>query len=161
MDKAIASGRFRSDLFHRLNEFVIQVPTLEDCSEDISLFACHFLQMANREMNKNVIGFDEKTLELFQSYHWPGNIRELKNVVFRLTLVTQDQIIKADLLKETMPDIYNSSHSDGLKSKDAEEKERIMEALKKTDYNKSKTAALLEIDRKTLYKRMSLYNIEG
>jgi two-component system response regulator HydG len=160
MEKAIASGRFRSDLFHRLNEFMIQIPTLENCKEDISLFAHHFLQMANREMNKNVIGFDEETLALFQSYHWPGNIRELKNVVFRLNLVTQDPIIKADLLKETMPDIYNHKRPDPLKNKDSQEKERIVEALKKTNNNKSKAAELLEIDRKTLYKRMSVYNIE-
>jgi two-component system response regulator HydG len=160
MDKAITSGKFRSDLFHRLNEFMIRVPTLEDCQEDISLFAHHFLQMANMEMNKDVIGFDEKTLELFQSYDWPGNIRELKNVVFRLTLVTQEQIIKADLLKETLPDIYDYKHSESLKPKETEEKERIKEALKKANNNKSKAAELLEIDRKTLYKRMSMYNIE-
>ena len=160
MEKAIASGKFRSDLFHRLNEFVIKVPTLDSCKEDIPLFAHHFLQMANQEMNKNVTDFDEKTMELFQSYHWPGNIRELKNVVFRLTLVTQEQIIKSDLLKETMPDIYNCEYPDNLDAKDIEEKERIKEALEKTNNNKSQAAALLKIDRKTLYKRMAIYNIE-
>jgi len=161
MEKSIASGKFRSDLFHRLNEFMIQVPTLADCKEDISLFAHHFLQAANTEMKKDVIGFDEKTMELFQSYDWPGNIRELKNVVFRLTLVSQEQIIKADLLKETLPDIYEHKHLESLKPKETEERERIKEALKKANNNKSKAAELLEIDRKTLYKRMSLYNIEG
>jgi len=161
MDKAIASGKFRSDLFHRLNEFLIQVPTLADCREDISLFAHHFLQMANQEINKDVIGFDEKTLELFQCYDWPGNIRELKNAVFRLTLVTQEQIIKMDLLKETLPDIYDYKHFDSLKPKDTEERERIKNALKKANNNKSKAAELLDIDRKTLYKRMYMYNIEG
>ena len=120
MEKAIASGKFRSDLFHRLNEFMIRVPTLENCREDISLFACHFLQIANKEMNKNVTGFDEKIMKRFQSYHWPGNIRELKNAVFRLTLVTQEQIIKADLLKETMPDIYYHNCPDGLNNEDTE-----------------------------------------
>jgi len=161
MEKAIATGKFRSDLFHRLNEFVIQVPTLESCKEDISLFAHHFLQMANQEMNKNVIGFDEKTMELFQSYHWSGNIRELKNAVFRLTLIAQDPIIKADLLKDTMPDIFNYENSGNLDAKNSQERERIKEALKKANKNKSQAAALLKIDRKTLYKRMSLYNIEG
>ena len=161
VEKAIVSGKFRSDLFHRLNEFIIKVPTLEKCREDISLFAHHFLQMANKEIHKNVIGFDEKTLELFQSYQWPGNLRELKNAVFRLTLVTQNQIINADLLKETIPDIYNYERPESFEIKDTHEKERIKEALKKADNNKSKAAALLKIDRKTLYKRMSLYNIEG
>ena len=161
MEKAIASGKFRSDLFHRLDEFIIQVPTLEKCREDISLFAHHFLQMANQEIHKNVIGFDEKTLELFQSYRWPGNLRELKNVIFRLTLVTHDQIIKADLLKETIPDIYNFEQPVHLETKEALENKQIIEALKQTNNNKSKAAALLNIDRKTLYKRMSLYNIDG
>jgi len=160
MEKAIASGKFRSDLFHRLNEFMIQIPTLESCREDISLFAHHFLQMANQEIHKNVIGFDNRTMELFQSYHWPGNIRELKNVVYRLTLVTQDQIIKADLLKETIPDIYHHKYSSNWDDKDLQERERILEALKKANNNKSQAAALLKIDRKTLYKRMSMYNIE-
>ena len=161
MEKAIAAGRFRSDLFHRLNEFMIQVPTLEDCKEDISLYAHHFLKMANQEMDRDVIGFDEKTLELFQAYDWPGNIRELKNAVFRLTLVTQEQIIQADLLKETLPYIYDYQYAESLRPKETKERERIIEALKKADYNKSKAAELLEIDRKTLYKRMSVYNIEG
>jgi len=161
MEKAIASGKFRSDLFHRLNEFMIQIPTLKNCREDISLFAHHFLQLANREINKEVIGFDAKTMELFQSYDWPGNIRELKNAVFRLTLVTQDQIIKADLLKETLLDIYDFTHTESLKPRETEERERLKEALKKANNNKSKAAELLEIDRKTLYKRMSMYNIEG
>ena len=160
MDNAIASGKFRSDLFHRLNEFMIQVPTLEDCREDIALFAYHFLQMANKEMNKNVTGFDEDLMELFLSYHWPGNIRELKNVVFRLTLVAQEETIKVDLLRETIPDIYYHEHSSDPDSSEMQEKERIKEALKKADNNKSKAAELLKIDRKTLYKRMSLYNIE-
>jgi len=161
MEKAITAGKFRSDLFHRLNEFMIQIPTLANCREDISLFAHHFLQIANGEIHKNVIGFDEKTLKLFQSYHWPGNIRELKNAVFRLTLVTQEQIIEADLLKEMIPEIYNDDHSDNLVINQVHERDRITEALKKTNNNKSKAAVLLEIDRKTLYKRMALYNIEG
>lgn len=161
MEKAIASGKFRSDLFHRLNEFMIQVPTLESCREDISLFAHYFLQMANQEMHKNVIGFDEKTLEIFQSYCWPGNIRELKNVVFRLTLVTQDPIIRSELLKETIPDIYNYEQIEFWDIKDLQEIERIKDALRQANNNKSQAAALLKIDRKTLYKRMSLYHIEG
>lgn len=160
MESAIASGKFRADLFHRVNEFMIQMPTLENCKEDISLFAHYFLQLANQEIHKNVIGFDEKTLELLQSYNWPGNIRELKNAVFRLTLVANTQIISADLVKENIPNIYNYGHRlDNSLSKDSEEMKRIKEALRRTNNNKSKAAALLGIDRKTLYKRMLLYNI--
>jgi len=160
IEKAIISGKFRADLFHRLNEFMIRIPTLENCKEDISLFALHFLQLANKEVSKNVIGFDEKVLELFQSYSWPGNIRELKNAVFKLTLVSQEQIIKIGLLKDTIPDIYNYSTLNNHSEKDTIEMERIKNALLKSNNNKSKAATFLGIDRKTLYKRMSLYNIK-
>jgi two-component system response regulator HydG len=107
MEKAINTGKFRADLYHRINEFDIEMPPLEKCKEDIILFAHHFLKIANREMNKNVVGFDEKTLNLLQKYNWPGNIRELKNIVFRLVLVVQEDIITSELLKECAPNIYH------------------------------------------------------
>ncbi|MDR1631780.1 MAG: sigma-54 dependent transcriptional regulator [Dysgonamonadaceae bacterium] len=107
MEKAISFGRFRADLYHRINEFVIEIPTLEKCKEDIVLFAHHFLKIANREINKNVVGFDEETLNLFQKYNWPGNIRELRNVIFRLVLVVRKDIIVSELLKECVPNIYH------------------------------------------------------
>jgi two-component system response regulator HydG len=107
MEKAIAAGKFRADLYHRINEFVIEMPPLEKCKEDIVLFAHHFLKIANREINKNVVGFDEKTLNLLQRYNWPGNIRELRNVIFRLVLVTQEDIITSELLEECTPNIYH------------------------------------------------------
>ena len=107
MEKAITAGKFRADLYHRINEFVIEMPPLEKCKEDIVLFAHHFLKIANREINKNVVGFDEETLNLFQKYNWPGNIRELRNVIFRLVLVVQKDIITLELLKECAPNIYH------------------------------------------------------
>ncbi|MDR2622619.1 MAG: sigma-54 dependent transcriptional regulator [Dysgonamonadaceae bacterium] len=107
MEKAISAGKFRADLYHRINEFVIEMPPLEKCKEDIVLFAHHFLKIANREINKNVVGFDEETLNLLLKYKWPGNIRELRNVVFRLVLVVHEDIITSELLKECTPNIYN------------------------------------------------------
>jgi two-component system response regulator HydG len=106
MEQSIAMGKFRSDLYHRLNEFLIKIPTLEECKDDIPLFAHHFLEKANREMDKNVIGFDEETLHCLKAYNWPGNIRELRNVVFRLVLITQTPTITSDLLPDNTPDIY-------------------------------------------------------
>jgi two-component system response regulator HydG len=108
MGKAIAVGKFRADLYHRVNEFVIQIPQLEHCKDDIILFAHHFLKIANEEIHKNVVGFDEKTLNIFLSYNWPGNIRELRNVVFRLVLVAPGDLITSDLLKDNTPNIYHS-----------------------------------------------------
>jgi two-component system response regulator HydG len=107
MEKAISAGKFRADLYHRINEFVIEMPPLKKCKEDIILFAHHFLKIANREINKNVVGFDEETLNLLQKYNWPGNIRELRNVVFRLVLVVHEDIITSELLKECTPNIYH------------------------------------------------------
>ena len=98
MEQSVASGKFRRDLYHRLNEFHIKMPTLKECKDDIALFAHHFLTKANQEMDKNVIGFDEETLQCLKTYHWPGNIRELRNVVFRMVLITQNQTITKDLL---------------------------------------------------------------
>jgi len=107
MEQSIASGKFRSDLYHRLNEFLIKMPPLEECTDDIALFAHHFLAKANQEIDKNVIGFDEETLECLKTYHWPGNIRELRNVVFRLVLVSQTPTITVDLLSDNIPEIYD------------------------------------------------------
>jgi two-component system response regulator HydG len=103
MEKAITHGKFRTDLYHRINEFIINIPPLEKCKDDISLYAHHFLELANREIHKNILGFDEKALNIFQSYKWPGNLRELKNVVFRLVLVAKESIITFDLIKESTP----------------------------------------------------------
>lgn len=161
MEKSITEGRFRSDLYHRVNEFLINVPTLEKCRDDISLFAHHFLEKANLEIDKNVIGFDAEAMKILQSYNWPGNIRELRNVIFRLVLVATGQTITADLLKENTAHIYNYNRSEYQIEKESHEKEQIEEALRKTNNNKSKAAVLLNIDRKTLYKKMSLYNIKS
>jgi two-component system response regulator HydG len=107
MQESIAAGRFRADLYHRVNEFLIKMPALEECTDDVVLFANHFLEIANAEIERNVTGFDEETLECLKTYHWPGNIRELRNVIFRLVLVTQGSTIVSDLLPDNIPEIYN------------------------------------------------------
>lgn len=106
MEQSIASGKFRSDLYHRLNGFLIQIPTLQECKDDIPLFAHYFLAKANQEINKNVIGFDEETLYCLKEYNWPGNVRQLRNVIFRLVLVSQTPTIPVDLLSDNAPEIY-------------------------------------------------------
>lgn len=106
MEHSITSGKFRSDLYHRLNEFLIKIPTLQECKDDIPLFSHYFLAKANLEINKNIIGFDEETLHCLKEYNWPGNIRQLKNVIFRLVLVSQTPTIPIDLLLDNIPEIY-------------------------------------------------------
>jgi two-component system response regulator HydG len=105
LELAISKGKFRNDLYHRINEFLITIPPLADCMDDIPLFAHHFLEKANQEMNKNLIGFDDEALNCLKSYNWPGNVRELKNVVYRMALITQTDIITAAAITENTPEI--------------------------------------------------------
>jgi two-component system response regulator HydG len=96
--QAVETGRFRRDLYHRINEFQIHLPPLKECRDDIALFAHHFVKQANREIDKQVVGIDEETLRILQSYSWPGNIRELRNVIFRMVLVAPTEVLSKDLL---------------------------------------------------------------
>ena len=98
LEQSVIVGKFRRDLFHRLNEFHIKMPTLRECRDDITLFAHHFLDKANQEMDKAIVDFDEDTLQCLKAYNWPGNIRELRNIVFRMVLIAKGQMITKDLL---------------------------------------------------------------
>jgi two-component system response regulator HydG len=197
-------GKFREDLFHRFNEFSIVVPPLRERKDDILVFARHFLTITNKELGKNVKGLSREVEEIFKNYVWYGNLRELKNVIKRATLLAESQYIEAHTLpfeisnfsklqfeelfempaavpenrpvemsSPSTPATYNdiplsrtgsgaaSSSSGGeLSLKNASidaEYETIIEALKKSNFNKSKAAKLLNIDRKTLYNKMKQY----
>ena len=156
--EAIANGTFREDLYHRINEFTLRMPSLQERRDDILLFANFFLDRANRELGRELIGFDAEAAMLLQSYSWPGNLRQLKNIVNRATLLAQGSFITVrDLdLPRTEQSVPNLQP---LYDKD-DEKKRILDALKHTGNNKSKAAALLGIDRKTLYNKLKLYGVE-
>ena len=178
------AGKFREDLYHRFNEFSIHVPALRDRKDDIMLFALHFLKLTNEELGKNVIGFTEEVTGIFQNYIWYGNLRELKNVVKRATLLSNGEYIDARTLPfeinnfnklqfDQETNVQNSSDKkysipliapgkpkfDSMLRTTAihNDYEIILEALKKSNYNKSKAATLLNIDRKTLYNKMKLF----
>lgn len=174
--EAVKKGNFREDLYHRLNEFTILVPSLRDRGTDIDIFAGHFLNLANTELSKSVDDFDEEVKTIFRKYSWPGNLREMRNVVRRAVLLTSGNLVK----KETLPheivfekreeaNVNNNNHStpqnnveqpSDLKSlAEKTERELIINTLVKVNYNKSKAATLLKIDRKTLYNKMKLYKI--
>ena len=156
--EAIANGTFREDLYHRINEFTLRMPSLQERRDDIMLFANFFLDRANRELGRELIGFDAEAAMLLQSYSWPGNLRQLKNIVNRATLLAQGSFITVrDLdLPRTEQSVPNLQP---LYDKD-DEKKRILDALKHTGNNKSKAAALIGIDRKTLYNKLKLYGVE-
>ena len=160
LTEAIAKGNFREDLFHRINEFTLRMPALKDRPEDILLFANFFLDQANRELERNLIGFDAAASEALQRYSWPGNLRQLKNVVKRATLLAQGDFISvAELGEEILAHTTEAAPQSFALHNEEVEKQRIVNALQQTGNNKTKAAQLLGVDRKTLYNKMKLYNI--
>lgn len=156
MEKAIAEGRFREDLYHRLNEFTIEVPPLRECPDDILPLAEFFLKQGCDEMNKRVTGFSAEARKMLQTYGWPGNVRELKNTIRKAVLLCESDTLKAEDLD--MP-AENTADGFALKAEN-EEKEKIIKALETAKYNKALAAGLLRISRPTLYEKMKKYGIE-
>ena len=161
LKEGIAKGTFREDLYHRINEFTLRMPDLKERPEDILLFANFFLDQANRELERNLIGFDAEASKALQRYTWPGNLRQLKNTVKRATLLAQGDFITLNELGEEILTSPPAPASESFNLHDEDlEKQRIQHALHRTGY-KTKAAQLLGIDRKTLYNKMKLYNING
>lgn len=163
LKESISKGNFREDLYHRINEFTLRMPALKDRQEDILLFANFFLDQANRELDRHLIGFDAAASEAMQNYSWPGNLRQLKNIVKRATLLAQGDFISIrelgdEILEHATPDAQQIQHSFVLHDEETE-KQRILNALQQTGNNKTKAAQLLGVDRKTLYNKLKLYNI--
>jgi len=160
LNDAVEKGTFREDLYHRLNEFSIHIPSLEQRYDDLILFAEHFLEKANSGLNKNVHGFSNEVWDVFRQYHWPGNLRELQNVVKRAVLLTTEDEVNLQVLpKEVIQSNGKPLNTDNF-SKSEFEKDRIIKALKKTNFNKSKAAKLLQVTRKTLYNKINHYNLD-
>lgn len=174
--EAVGKGKFREDLFHRFNEFSIYLPPLRERGEDIMLFARHFLENTAAELGKEITGFDEEVIECFETYHWPGNIREMKNVIRRAALLTPDgQHVSMNGLPLEMasagsaPEVETGSFSSNLVEEEntpnlknvalEAEYETILKVLKQVNYNKTKAAKILNIDRKTLYNKMKAMNL--
>ncbi|HXS37736.1 MAG TPA: sigma-54 dependent transcriptional regulator [Flavipsychrobacter sp.] len=176
------NGKFREDLYHRFNEFSIEVPPLRDRQEDIMLFANHFLKLTNAELGKNVKGFSKEVEDIFHNYIWYGNLREMKNVVKRATLLTDGDLVEVKSLPFEISNFHKLqfdtpsmsitnriepaivapinevSYENKLKSANLDaEYEVILDALKQANFNKSKAAKLLNIDRKTLYNKMKQF----
>ncbi len=163
LEQAIEEGRFRQDLYHRINEFAIEVPPLRDRLEDFEELTTFFINQANDELGKNVKGIDEAALERLKSQKWNGNLRELRNVVRRCVLFAEGENIELDDLPVfTMPlkRVSVVAEEDDWALRPDHEKEQIEAALQKARGNKTVAAKLLQIDRKTLYNKMHLYGIE-
>lgn len=157
LQKTVEEGTFREDLYHRINEFTIYMPALKDRGTDIFLFANLFLRLANEELGRNVLGFDAKASEMIMRYDWPGNLRELNNVVKRAVLLTRGKQITTAELSQAMGQIRTDTIAP-LHDDDSE-RSRIIAALQQTNGNKAKAARLLGIDRKTIYNKIEKLGI--
>jgi two-component system response regulator HydG len=173
---AVEDGRFREDLYFRFNEFSITVPPLRDRKKDIEAFAAHFLELSNDELGKKVFGFEQEVMDVFMEYPWPGNLREMRNIIRRATLLTDGGRMTLSALppevvysrkfsfsdsgndEESTPRLKKKQHN--LKDAAAEaEAELLKKVLVEVKYNRTKAAEKLGIDRKTLFNKMRLYEI--
>lgn len=177
LQEAYRNGKFREDLYHRFNEFSISIPPLRERKEDIAMFADFFLKKTCAELNKKFEGFDEEVMQLFLNYDWPGNLRELRNVIRRAGLLAATGKITTNVLPweiignplkpiSAPPPVINQENAfDAHKQPPADlkvaasqaEYEMIMNVLKQVKFNKTKAAEALKIDRKTLYNKIRHY----
>ena len=173
--EAVEAGRFREDLYYRLNEFEITIPPLRDRMEDLEPFINFFIRETNHDLNKNITGVNPALLKKLQAYSWPGNLRELKNVIRRGCLMAGREITADCMAEDFMErlntdykgrEFYDKYSNDGYVSSEGGLKHKsvmaeygeILKVLEEEKYNKSKTAKRLNINRKTLYNKISIYN---
>ncbi len=173
LSEVTAKGKFREDLYHRFNEFSIDLPPLRDRNDDIMLFADFFLRNANAELGKHIEGFVPEVEKIFLDYNWPGNLREMNNIIKRAALLTSKDVITLETLPQEIIfqskfNLIDDSKEHTISSKDMPdlksaalhaEYEKILEVLRKVNFNKSKAALILNIDRKTLYNKMKTFNL--
>ena len=184
--EAVRQGKFREDIYHRIAEFEMHLSPLRERKADIMIFAEHFLELANRQLEKEILGFEEEAKEKLKEYYWHGNLRELQNVVKRAVLLTQGDYIEADVLpQEIVSPQYFTQEDAGITSNlqisydparpgipvfsqsaanlksvsENAERAAILKVLEKTGYNKTRAAEVLNIDRKTLYNKLKAYDI--
>ena len=162
--EAVKSGKFRNDLFHRLNEFHIFIPPLRERKEDIPTLAKHFLNMANKELNRKIKGFSADTMKFLHNYSWPGNVRELKNAIRRAVILTDYNVSEYINLSSLSADMKQQEEIEMIKTFEEGfsfgeiiknlERNLIQKALEKADNNKTQAAKILKIQRKALYRKM-------
>lgn len=168
LTKSVKDGTFREDLYHRINEFKIQILPLRERKEDILFYAEFFLQKANRSLGRDVKRFSDSVKTLFNQYNWHGNLRELNNVIRRSVLLTEGEVLEQESLPIEIlhPNLIDESNAIPVENVGklksiawTAERQAIIDMLEKVNYNKSKASELLDIDRKTLYNKLKLYNI--
>ncbi|MBU1964995.1 MAG: sigma-54 dependent transcriptional regulator [Proteobacteria bacterium] len=157
LEKAIKEGSFREDLYYRLNVFSIKLPPLRERRSDIPLLARYFLSKYAQSMNKKVADFSPQAMEMFTQYDWPGNIREVRNVVERAMVVTEGPQIQASEISFPFPPPATPSEGESLEDV---EKEQIMKILNQTNGNIAQAAEILKISRLTIYNKIEKYHLK-
>src|SRR5215471_10918519 len=167
LEEAVREGRFRVDVFYRLNVFPIKLPPLRERREDLPLLAIHFLEIYKKRSNKNISGITEKALSRLRRHDWPGNVRELENAIERAVILAQGRMITVDDLPdavkgaETETDAKKTVELEIGTTMDEVEKHVILETLNYTRGDKSRAAQILGIGRKTLYRKLQQYGHES
>jgi two-component system response regulator HydG len=162
LQQEVAAGRFREDLYYRLNVISLTVPPLRDRPEDVEPLARHFLRRCAARMNKELHDLEPAALDLLRSYHWPGNVRELENVIERAVILARGPFLTADLLpvagrRTAIPPAEEAA----LAPLEEIERRHILAVLKQTGFHKSNTATILGISRKTLDRKLMEYGVKG
>jgi DNA-binding NtrC family response regulator len=156
LENAVKEGTFREDLYYRLNVFSIEIPPLRGRPGDIAKLAHHFLEKYSAQMNKKVQGFSVDAMLALRGYDWPGNVRELENAIERAMVVTNGPTIeREDLPLQTI----NQNRIEGKRLEDVE-RQHIEQVLKESAWNVSRSAAILDIDRVTLYHKIEKYGLK-
>jgi len=160
IEEQIARGLFREDLYYRLNVIEIRIPSLRERKEDIAVLVHHFIGKYSRENNKKITGITDEAMEVLNNYAWPGNIRELSNVIERAVVLTGTEMLGLDELPEKLKAQGTGRGMRTLKDKmDSYEEKIIKEALQDHDWNKEETAASLGVDLATLYRKIKKLGI--
>ncbi|MBL8017553.1 MAG: sigma-54-dependent Fis family transcriptional regulator [Ignavibacteria bacterium] len=163
---AVNSGKFRADLYYRLNEFHLDLPALRDRTGDLPSLVHHFVKDANQELNKNVETISDEVMDKISKHHWPGNVRELRNTIRRAVLLTQGNVMErisitdevGNVSRKNEPDDNEDDQSLENVTKKAE-KDAILKAIEEADGNKSKAAKLLNMNERTFYRKLKSLGI--
>lgn len=160
-EEAVRLKMIRKDLYYRINVISFSIPPLKDRKDDIPILTSHFIRKFNEKLKKSVKGVSNEVMEIFKSYHWEGNVRELENLIEGIMSIYDTEIIEVEHLPLRLRKTEIKNPDKSLKSAlETVEKELILEALEKTDYNISHTAEMLNIPRQTLQYKISKYGLK-
>jgi len=164
LEKAIEEGRFREDLYYRLNVIPIDIPPLRKRRDDIPLLVNHFLQKFVAKTNKKVTSVSQEAMAILTTWNWPGNVRELENVIERAVILTNKSMIMLEDLPLSIHGSYSkipeSEDDIGEKTLEQLEKHFILKTLEKYNWNQKKVSEILNISTTTLWRKLKAYGIE-